>query len=92
MAKEVKDIEAGITNSEIKLAASKSEAKSKSEDAVPNCNCACETKARPANWQMLDDKATEVKLGILTKLQEGLEGRANMEYLLQLSSVYNNIR
>lgn len=92
MAKEVKDIEAGINNSEVKLAASKSEAKCKSEDVVSNCDCACEPKARPANWQMLDDKATEVKLSILTKLQEGLEGRANMEYLFQLSSVYNNIR
>lgn len=92
MAKEIKDVALGITSSEVKLAASKSEAKSKSEDVVLDCECACEAKAQPANWQTLDDKAIEVKLGILAKLQEGLEGRANMEYLLQLSSVYNNIR
>lgn len=59
------------------------------EMAINSCNCACEAQS---NWQIVDDKATEVRLMVLAKLKEGIEGRANMEYLLNMATVYNNIR
>lgn len=40
----------------------------------------------------LDNKTTDVKLELLNKLQDGLANGAGIEYLMQLSCIYNNIR
>lgn len=48
--------------------------------------------SKATNWVKLDNKTTDVKLELLNKLQEGLVGRADINYLVQLSCIYNNIR
>lgn len=88
MAKEVKD----LTSKE----ASKSEVLPSQvytpemvADEIAACNC-----AKPINdiWVKLDNKLTDVKLELLAKLENGLANGAGIEYLMQLSHIYSNIR
>lgn len=48
--------------------------------------------SKATNWVKLDNKTTDVKLELLNKLQDGLANGAGIEYLMQLSCIYNNIR
>lgn len=84
MAKEVKD----LTSKEV----SKSEVlpvQNGDLDLTAECDC---SKAADTNWYKLDDKLTDVKLELLAKLQDGLANGAGIEYLMQLSHIYSNIR
>lgn len=84
MAKEVKD----LTSKEV----SKSEVlpvQNNDSDLTLGCDC---SKAADTNWYKLDDKLTDVKLELLAKLQNGLANGAGIEYLMQLSHIYSNIR
>lgn len=84
MAKEVKD----LTSKEV----SKSEVlpvQNSDLDLMAGCDC---SKATDTSWYKLDDKLTDVKLELLAKLQDGLTNGAGIEYLMQLSCIYNNIR
>lgn len=84
MAKEVKD----LTSKEV----SKSEVlpvQNSDLDLTVGCDY---PKAADINWCKLDDKLTDVKLELLNKLQDGLANGAGIEYLMQLSCIYNNIR
>lgn len=84
MAKEVKEQTIKEVNEVGTLKAGLSE-------SPVNTDLGCgESKA--TNWTKLDNKATDVKLELLNKLQEGLVGRADINYLVQLSCIYNNIR
>lgn len=84
MAKEVKD----LTSKEV----SKSEVlpvQNSDLDLMAGCDC---SKAADTSWYKLDDKLTDVKLELLAKLQDGLTNGAGIEYLMQLSHIYSNIR
>lgn len=85
MAKEVKD----LTSKEV----SKSEVlpvQNSDSDLITGCDCS--KAAADTNWYKLDDKLTDVKLELLAKLQDGLANGAGIEYLMQLSHIYSNIR
>lgn len=60
-------------------------------DCLVNTISECD-ESKSTNWMKLDNKTTDVKLELLNKLQEGLVGRADINYLVQLSCIYNNIR
>lgn len=84
MAKEVKD----LTSKEV----SKSEVlpvQNSDLDLMAGCDC---SKSADTSWYKLDDKLTDVKLELLAKLQDGLTNGAGIEYLMQLSHIYSNIR
>lgn len=56
-----------------------------------NTDLGC-VESKATNWVKLDNKTTDVKLELLNKLQDGLANGAGIEYLMQLSCIYNNIR
>lgn len=84
MAKEVKEQTIKEVNEVGTLKADLSE-------SPVNTDLGCD-ESKATNWTKLDNKATDVKLELLNKLQEGLVGRADINYLVQLSCIYNNIR
>ena len=89
MAKEVKEttIKEAIKTDALPLTPEKD-----STSLLATANALPAEVGTPSNWQIVDEKATEVRLSILDKLQAGLEGKANAEYLVQLAVIYNNIR
>lgn len=60
-------------------------------DCLVNTISECD-ESKATNWVKLDNKTTDVKLELLSKLQDGLANGAGIEYLMQLSCIYNNIR
>lgn len=80
MAKEVKDLTSKEVD-EVKIL------KTSLSECPVNTDLGCTT-----NWVKLDNKTTDVKLELLNKLQDGLANGAGIEYLMQLSCIYNNIR
>lgn len=81
MAKEVKDLTSKEVD-EVKIL------KTSLSECPVNTDLGC----KATNWVKLDNKTTDVKLELLNKLQDGLANGAGIEYLMQLSCIYNNIR
>lgn len=84
MAKEVKEQTIKEVNEVGTLKAGLSE-------SPVNTDLGC-NESKATNWVKLDNKTTDVKLELLNKLQDGLANGAGIEYLMQLSCIYNNIR
>lgn len=84
MAKEVKD----LTSKEVDKVGI---LKANLSECPVSADLGCD-KSKATNWVKLDNKTTDVKLELLNKLQDGLANGAGIEYLMQLSCIYNNIR
>lgn len=84
MAKEVKDLTSKEVD-EVKIL------KTSLLECPVNTDLGC-NESKATNWVKLDNKTTDVKLELLNKLQDGLANGAGIEYLMQLSCIYNNIR